>query len=96
MLRMIDPDRHGEILMCAAPIPLDQGRQAHVPLWAPVMVDAGIFSERVCRAARAKVDAFGTLVPVGGSHGFGRCRMSGSKAAMHRSGLKRTLGPVRA
>ena len=62
---MTNLDRYREILVCTAAIPLDEGRQAHVPLWAPIMIDAGVLSERVRWAARAKVDAFGTLVTVG-------------------------------
>ena len=64
VLGMTDPHRHGEILVCATAIPLEKGRQAHIPLWAPVMVNAGIFSERVGRPARAEVDAFGPVMTV--------------------------------
>ena len=46
---MTNLDRYREVLVCTAAIPLDEGRQAHVPLWAPVMVDGGVFLERFSR-----------------------------------------------
>src|SRR5215207_145864 len=65
MLRMANLDGHREILVGATAVPLDEGRQAHIALWAPVMVDDGIFVERFSRAGCAEVDAFSALVAVG-------------------------------
>src|SRR4051794_36366572 len=96
---MTDPNGHGELLVWAAPIPLDQGRQAHVPLWAPVMVDAGVFSERVCRAARAKVDACDTIVPVLRTLYIPLCRGPCSRAVIAHRGcplLERRHGELAA
>src|SRR3954471_21090576 len=65
MMRMTNLDRYREVLVCTAAVPLGKGRQAHVPLWAPVMVDGGVFLERLSRSGRAEVDAFEALVTVG-------------------------------
>jgi hypothetical protein len=69
MLRMTNPDRHGEILVCATPIPLEDGGQSNIPLWAPIMIDGGVLIERVRWASRAEVDAFGAVVTVRRFHG---------------------------
>src|SRR3954469_6938984 len=65
VLRMTNLDRYREVLVCTAAVPLGKDRQAHVPLWAPVMVDGGVFLERLSRSGRAEVDAFEALVTVG-------------------------------
>jgi len=87
MLGMTNPHGHGEILVCATPIPLEDSRQTHVPLWAPIMIDGGVLFERVRWAGRAEVDALGAVVTVYRSHGVAGWRMCNPlRAIAHRSG----------
>ena len=79
---MTNLDRYREVLVCTAAIPLDKGRQAHVPLWAPVMVDGGVFLERVRWAGRAEVDAFEAVVTVLGTLRVATCRVACSQAVI--------------